>query len=63
MIFQKKNKPSDTVSRSHSVVYVEQLPILVELEFEVAQNLTMTCPAVIMTSLQEAELAVRFKVI
>ena len=42
MIFQKKYKPSDTVSRSHSVIYVEQLPILVELEFEVAQNLTMT---------------------
>ncbi len=31
MIFQKKYKPSDTVSRSHAVIYVEQLPILVEL--------------------------------
>ncbi len=31
MIFQKKYKTSDTVSRSHSVIYVEQLPILVEL--------------------------------
>ena len=31
MIFQKKYKPSDTVSRSHSVIYVEQLPILVGL--------------------------------
>ena len=31
MIFFFMYKPSDTVSRSHSVIYVEQLPILVEL--------------------------------